>query len=176
MSFITYSSGNIAQLRTDFFHLVANTEALKQVNAPTGSHQQKQQALKSLVKLTTPCWVEPEFFIAGTATVTLKRFVFANHNVTFLAQSSIEIGEGVFIGPNAIVSTYPLKVNGISSVKTGKITVGDAAWIGANAVILAGVHIGRNAIIGAGALVLDNVPDNAVVTGAPAKVRRSVSA
>lgn len=176
MSLITYSSGSIAQLRTAFFHLLADAEALARINGGTCSHKQKQQALKSLMSLTPPCWVEPEFFLAGAGTVTLKRFVFANHNVTLLAQSSIEIGEGVFIGPNAIISTYPLKVNGLSSAKAGKITIGDAAWIGANAIILPGVRIGRNAIVGAGALVLDDVPDNTVVTGKPAKIRRPVSA
>lgn len=53
--------------------------------------------------------------------------------------------------------------------KTG-ITIGDDVWIGANCVILPGVHIHNGAVIGAGSVVTKDIPANAIAVGNPAKV------
>ncbi len=52
------------------------------------------------------------------------------------------------------------------------VHIGDGAWIGARAILLPGVHIGRYAIVGAGAVVTSDVPEGAVVGGVPARVLR----
>lgn len=54
------------------------------------------------------------------------------------------------------------------------ITVGDGAWLGANVTVLPGVNIGSGAVVAAGAVVSADVPDNALVAGVPARVRRSL--
>ena len=51
----------------------------------------------------------------------------------------------------------------------GAVTINDGCWIGIGAVILPGVEIGRNAVVGANAVVTRNVPDFAVVGGVPAR-------
>lgn len=48
-------------------------------------------------------------------------------------------------------------------------------WIGANAVVLQGVTIGDNSVVGAGSVVTKDVPANVVVVGSPAKILRSIS-
>jgi len=53
------------------------------------------------------------------------------------------------------------------------IVIEDSAWIGAGAIILAGVTIGRNAVVGAGSVVTKDVPAGAVVAGNPARVIKS---
>lgn len=55
-------------------------------------------------------------------------------------------------------------------VSTKPVVIGDDVWIGANAVILPGVTIGKHAVVAAGAVVTTDVPDNTVVGGVPAKV------
>jgi maltose O-acetyltransferase len=55
------------------------------------------------------------------------------------------------------------------------ITIGDDVWIGAKAMILPGVTIGNKCVIGAGSLVKDDVPDNCVVAGSPAKVIKTLA-
>ena len=55
-------------------------------------------------------------------------------------------------------------------VTTKQVTIGDDVWIGANAVILPGVTIGRHVVVAAGAVVTKDVPDNCIVGGVPAKV------
>ena len=55
-------------------------------------------------------------------------------------------------------------------VSTQPVVIGDDVWIGANAVILPGVTIGRHCVVAAGAVVTKDVPDNTVVGGVPAKI------
>ena len=52
----------------------------------------------------------------------------------------------------------------------GAVIVEDGVLVGANAVVIEGVHIGKNAVVAAGAVVIEDVPDNAVVAGSPAKI------
>ena len=54
------------------------------------------------------------------------------------------------------------------------ITIEDNVWIGGGAILLPGVRIGRNAVVGAGAVVSHNVPTNTIVAGNPARVIREI--
>lgn len=98
----------------------------------------------------------------------------------------LKIGNFCSIGPNVAfhvcsehnintISTYPFKVKALQCVENealskGDITVDDDVWIGHNAIILSGVHIGQGAIVAAGAVVTKDVPPYAIVGGNPAKV------
>ena len=69
--------------------------------------------------------------------------------------------------------TYPVKqkiLNTGSALCKGPIIIEDDVWIGESAIIMSGVHIGRGAIIGAGAVVTKNIPPYAVAVGVPATV------
>ena len=59
-------------------------------------------------------------------------------------------------------------------ISTKPVVIGDDVWIGANAVILPGVTIGRHVVVAAGAVVTKDVPDNCVVAGVPAKVIKAI--
>ena len=59
-------------------------------------------------------------------------------------------------------------------VSTKPVVIGDDVWIGANAVILPGVTIGRHCVVAAGAVVTKDVPDNCVVAGVPARIIKSL--
>ena len=59
-------------------------------------------------------------------------------------------------------------------VSTQPVSIGDDVWIGTNAVILPGVTIGKHVVIAAGAVVTKNIPDNSLVMGVPATVRKSI--
>lgn len=87
----------------------------------------------------------------------------------------IVLAEDVMIGPGAMLTAANYRYNDGSPVTRqamteGDIIVGRDVWIGANAVILAGVTIGDRAIIGAGAVVRRDVPPNAIVAGNPGVV------
>ena len=101
-----------------------------------------------------------------------------NCNVTILDTNRVEIGENVFIAPGVVISaaTHPLdaqrRVN--RYFQSHPIIVKDCAWIGANATILTGVTIGKNAVVAAGAVVTRDVPDNCLVGGVPAKIIKKI--
>ena len=60
-------------------------------------------------------------------------------------------------------------------ISTNPVVIGDDVWIGANAVILPGVTIGRHVVVAAGAVVTKDVPDNCVVGGIPAKILKDLN-
>jgi acetyltransferase-like isoleucine patch superfamily enzyme len=96
------------------------------------------------------------------------------HSNAFIPEYSI-LDEGVWIGPNVVFTNalYPLSPNAKVELKGPHLLAG--AKIGANATLLPGVVIGANALVGAGSVVVHDVPDGKVVVGNPARVIRDVS-
>ena len=81
----------------------------------------------------------------------------------------ITIGNGVQFGPGVIVTTHD---SSTQPVKKAPVVIEDKAYVGAGAIILMGMKIGRNAIVGAGAVVTKNVPPTTTVVGVPAQERQ----
>ncbi|MGD2182828.1 acyltransferase [Lusitaniella coriacea] len=81
----------------------------------------------------------------------------------------IVIGDDVFIGPNATFTNNPYPRSKVYPEEVTKTIIKNRASIGANATILCGIEIGRNAMIGAGSVVTKNVPDNELWYGNPAQ-------
>jgi UDP-2-acetamido-3-amino-2,3-dideoxy-glucuronate N-acetyltransferase len=96
--------------------------------------------------------------------VTIKSGVFLWNGIT--------LGDDVFVGPNATFSNDSFPRSKIFLSEPVRTVVEDGASIGANATILPGCRIGRQAMVGAGAVVTRDVPAFAVVTGNPAHVTR----
>ncbi len=104
---------------------------------------------------------------------------FVNFNAVILAQASVTFGDHCMVGPNCSFITITHPVNDHEMRKGGweiakPITVGDNTWFGANCTVLPGVTIGSNCVIGAGALVTKDIPDNSLVLGSPARVVREL--
>lgn len=120
--------------------------------------------------------VFPPFNINYGKSTTFGKGSFVNFGCTFLALGGITIGEGVFIAPHCVLATeyHPEDPETRHTLLTMPIVVKKNAWIGASATILAGVTIGENAIVAAGAVVTKDVPDKAVVGGVPAKVIKMI--
>lgn len=97
---------------------------------------------------------------------------YANEGLYLDCYHSITIGEEVAIGPSVSIRDSDNHYLSGSEGAVAEIVIGDNVWIGMNAVILKGVHIGDGAVIAAGAVVVKDVPARALVGGVPAKVIR----
>ena len=115
----------------------------------------------------------------GLKNVHVGRNVVFNFGCRFVDDADITIGDNTMLGPGVCISTaeHPLspelRRNGLQYNKP--VHIEDNVWIGAGAVILAGVTIGRNAVIGAGSVVTKDIPADSLALGIPAKVIRSIS-
>lgn len=118
----------------------------------------------------------PPFYTAFGKTTRVGRDVFINFGCTFLDQGGITLEEGVFIGPGAKILTeyHPETPELRHRLSVRPVVVRRNAWIGAGAILLPGVTVGENAIVGAGSVVTRDVPDNGIVAGVPAKIIRNI--
>ncbi len=104
---------------------------------------------------------------------------FSNFNFTILDEATVTIGDNVLVGPNVSIYTVNHAVNiekrnaGIEYAKP--VSIGNNVWIGGNVVILQGITIGDNSIVGAGSVVTKSVPANVVAAGNPCKVIRELT-
>lgn len=117
--------------------------------------------------------------VAVGKTVTLGDNVYINSNLTLVDDYKITIGNGVLIAPNVVISTtghpvhHSLCTHG--EMYSFEVTIKDNVWIGSNVVICPGVTIGENSVIGAGSIVLRDVPANCVAAGNPCRVLREIT-
>lgn len=120
--------------------------------------------------------IYPPFYTDHGLNLDLGERVFVNQGCTFLDYAGIRLGRGVMVGPKATFITmgHPVDPEERRRFLTGApIDIAENVWIGAGAMILPGVSIGRDAVIAAGAVVADDVPANSLVVGDKATVRRS---
>jgi maltose O-acetyltransferase len=113
---------------------------------------------------------------------------FANFNTTVLDDGRIYIGDNVMLGPNVslMASSHPLiseervalhYPDGHMSMSeyAREIHIGDNVWIACNVVVCGGVHIGNNAVIGAGSVVTTDIPADYLAYGNPCKPIRRIT-
>jgi len=113
--------------------------------------------------------------IEGTESISIDDNVSINAFVHIWGQGKLSIGKNTLIASHVTITTLthdPKVIPYKNSVVQKEITIGENVWIGSHAVILPGVRIGDNAIIGAGSVVTKNVAPNAIVTGVPATLLR----
>ena len=106
------------------------------------------------------------------------KFVYANFNLTLVDDAHIYVGDYTMIGPNVVIATasHPIDPELRQRVTQYNLDVhiGKNVWIGAGALILPGVTIGDNSVIGAGSVVNKDIPANVVAVGNPCRVLRPI--
>jgi maltose O-acetyltransferase len=103
---------------------------------------------------------------------------FVNYGLVALDVASIAIGDDVQIGPNVqlLTPTHPIDPDTRRAKweAAEPIAIGGNAWLGGGVIVLPGVTIGENTVVGAGSIVTKDLPPNVVAAGNPARVVRSL--
>ena len=118
----------------------------------------------------------PPFYTDCGRNIHLGKNVFINSGCNFQDQGGIYIGDGTFIGHRVILATLNHDINPDkrADIHPKPIHIGKKVWIGSGAIVLPGVTIGDNSIIGAGSVVTKDVPENCVYGGNPAKFIKKI--
>lgn len=120
--------------------------------------------------------IRPPLYVDYGSYITVGSGTFANFGLTALDVAPITIGSDVQIGPNVqlLTPTHPLdpERRRAKLEAAEPIVIEDNVWLGGGAIVLPGVTIGMNSVIGAGSVVTKDVPPNVVAVGNPAKVIR----
>ncbi len=154
---------------------------VNEYNATSPAEAEKRAALikEMFAEAGEGCYIEPPFRANwGGKHVRLGNYVYANFNLTLVDDGYIDIGDNVMFAPNVtvITATHPvlpaLREKGLQFNVDVKIC--NNVWIGAGAIIMPGITVGENSVVGAGSVVTKDVPPNTVVVGNPARVLREI--
>ncbi len=122
--------------------------------------------------------IEAPFYCSYGRNIYIGDCVYLNFSCTIFDNNEVRIGRHVMIGPGVQIYTAAHPVQAQARIQGSEVAkpifISDNVWIGGAAVLLPGVSIGRNAVVGAGAVVTRSVPSNTVVAGNPARVIREI--
>jgi maltose O-acetyltransferase len=122
--------------------------------------------------------IEPPFYCSYGQNIHLGDQVFLNVLCTILDCNEVRIGNHVMIGPGVQIYTAAHDLQAEARNQGWEvaepIVIEDNVWLGGSAILRPGVRVGRNAVVGAGAVVSRDVPANTVVAGNPARVIRDI--
>ncbi len=125
-------------------------------------------------ELAENAFICPPLYCTYGRHIELGKDSYINMGATLLDNAPIRIGANVMIGPNVQIYTAAHALEADERLKGTEtalpITIEDKVWIGGGAILLPGVTIGREAIVGAGAVVTKDVPAGARVVGNPARI------
>jgi len=122
-------------------------------------------------------WMQPPFHCDYGANIKLGTRVFFNFNCVVLDVCEVRIGDYTLFGPGVQILTplHPLDAALRRKQEYGKpIEIGADVWVGGGALILAGVHVGARAVIGAGSVVTRDIPEGVFAAGNPCRVVRDL--
>ena len=145
---------------------------------PSESEKREQILSRFFAEMGENCYIEPPLRANWGKHTHLGKQVYANFNLTLVDDTDIHIGDYVMIAPNVTIATAGHPIEPELRKRVGQfnmpIRIGNNVWIGANAVVLPGVTIGENSVIGAGSVVTKDIPENVVAVGNPCRVLREI--
>lgn len=137
------------------------------------------EIVKRLFGKSDGAFVNPPFYCDYGKNIEVGKNFFANYNCMIIDVAKVTIGENCMMAPNVAIYTaghpiHPAARN--SAYEYGiEVTIGDNVWLGGNTVVVPGVHIGSNVVIGAGSVVTKDIPDWSVAVGNPCRVVKKIT-
>lgn len=181
LSIMTQDRGYITKFDPCTIDIQKKTKRLiyKYNNTSPDEEELRKEILKELLWSDNDrVFIEPPFHCDYGFNIHFEGFAFVNYNCTILDTAPVYIGADTFIAPGVCIAcaghgVHPSERMILETAKP--IHIGKKVWIGANAVILPGVHIGDGSIIGAGSVVNKDIPENVIAAGNPCRVIREIT-
>lgn len=157
-------------------------EKLYDFNMTRPSEGEKRQKMLSEMfwEIGEGCYIEPPLHSNwGGRHVHFGKGVYANFGLTLVDDTHIYVGDYTMFGPHVTLATagHPIlpQLREKEYQFNSPIHIGRNCWLGAGVIVLPGVSIGDNSVIGAGSVVTKDIPANVVAYGNPCKVVRPIS-
>lgn len=146
---------------------------------PTDFSKREKMLKEMFAEIGEGCYIEPPFHSNfGGHHVHFGKNIYANFNLTLVDDTHIYIGDYTMIGPNVTIATagHPIlpELREKGYQYNFPVHIGKNCWLGAGVIVLPGITIGDNVVIGAGSIVTKDLPSNVVAVGNPCKVLREV--
>ena len=146
---------------------------------PTELEKREEMLKEMFAEIGENCYIEPPLHANwGGKHVHFGKNVYANFGLTLVDDTHIYVGEGTMFGPNCVIATagHPIDAELRERQLQYNIPVhiGRNCWLGAGVLVMPGVTIGDNTVIGAGSVVTKDIPANVVAVGNPCRVLREI--
>ncbi len=148
---------------------------------PTEGGKRQAMLKEMFAEIGENCYIEPPLHAnQGGAFVHFGKNIYANFNLTLVDDTHIYVGDYTMFGPNVTLATagHPIlpALRGAYGYQYNMpVHIGKNCWLGAGVVVLPGVTVGDNTVIGAGSIVTKDIPSDVVAVGNPCRVVRKIN-
>lgn len=147
---------------------------------PTEIEKRTKMLKEMFAEIGENCYIEPPLHTNfGGHHVHFGKNIYANFNLTLVDDTHIYVGDYTMFGPNVTVATagHPIlpRLRQEGYQYNAPVHIGKNCWLGAGVIIVPGITIGDNVVIGAGSVVTKDLPSNVVAVGNPCKILREVN-
>lgn len=146
---------------------------------PTEADKREKLLSEMFAQIGEGCYIEPPLHANfGGRHCHWGKHIYANFNLTMLDDTGIYVGDNTMFGPNVVLATagHPIlpELREKGCQYNVPIHIGKNCWLGAGVIVLPGVTIGDNTVVGAGSVVTKDLPANVVAVGNPCRVLREI--
>ena len=159
--------------------LIAKDKCFEYNNIKPSKIEERKELMRQILgKTGNQFLIEQPFICDYGYNIEIGENFYSNHNLVILDANKVKFGNNVFVAPNCGFYTaghpldYEARNKGLEYAKP--IEVGNNVWIGGNVVVLPGVSVGDNVVIGAGSIVTKDIPSNSVAVGNPCRVIKNI--
>ena len=175
------------KMHTGELYLPGNDEILKRqtkcldrlydfnMTRPTEFEKRQKLMKEMFAEIGDGCYIEPPFHANfGGAHCHWGHHIYANFNLTMVDDTHIYVGDYTMFGPNVTIATagHPIlpELREKAYQYNAPVHIGKNCWLGAGVIVLPGITIGDNVVIGAGSIVTKDLPPNVVAVGNPCRI------
>ena len=146
---------------------------------PTEADKREKLLSEMFAQIGEGCYIEPPLHANfGGRHCHWGKHIYANFNLTMVDDTGIYVGDNTMFGPNVVLATagHPIlpELREKGCQYNVPIRIGKNCWLGAGVIVLPGVTIGDNTVVGAGSVVTKDLPANVVAVGNPCRVLREI--